>query len=474
MVGKAETPSDSITAAKLMNIQTEQNYGLLRSQDEGAPRQRSYSIGTANNDLKLREKLSVRGGVMLGALGFKGLATSELAASGILDTNDYNCPRLYITNTALYDLKVLIPTIKDGQELWIRNNSASAFNITNTSGTGDQTTGNIELMAGTTYAFGVDDWICFHYDGTDSKFKQVTVGKNNIGASGSGEVFTWTNNHSAAQFNLNDVGAIQWTAAAANDCRINAPTTVGFQYIVDNTALEHIFFIGSASRITITNTSVALKDSVGTSAFSVGSSGISNFHNNNIINVQDLEIDGDVDIAATKQLGLGTNHIQTDSTGNLEYSVASSADDHEFFVGGVGQASIQNSGLTLFNRLNANGNNLEFSGKLLFQSTGTITGSDVGFASLAGSLYCNVESADSFYFRTNGTTRLRVHDEGIEVLNTDSTRAWLSIDESTTAPTATNVQGDECKLFCVDSGAGKTILKVQFTTGSPITLATEV
>jgi hypothetical protein len=77
MAGKAEKPSDSITAAKLMNIQTEQNYGLLRSQDQGAPRQRSYSIGTANNDYSIAEKLSTRGGVMLGSLGFKGVATEN-------------------------------------------------------------------------------------------------------------------------------------------------------------------------------------------------------------------------------------------------------------------------------------------------------------------------------------------------------------------------------------------------------------
>lgn len=183
MVGKAEKRMDGIDNAKLMNDQTQQNFGLLRSQDHGTQRQRSYSIGTANLNPELAMKLDTRGGVMRGALGFLGLATAELASNGILDTSEYNVPRLYITNTSLYTLKVMIPTITDGQEIWIRNNSASPFTIQNTAGAGNETTGNIELMGGANLTFGIDDWICFHYDITDAKFKQVTAGKTGGGGS---------------------------------------------------------------------------------------------------------------------------------------------------------------------------------------------------------------------------------------------------------------------------------------------------
>ena len=526
MAGKAEKPSNMLTAARFMDMQTGQNYGLLRSQDEGAPRQRSYSIGTANNDLKLAEKLSVQGGVMLGSLGFKGVATDELTASGILDTSDYNCPRLYITNTTLYDLKVLIPTIKDGQELWIRNNSASAFNITNTSGTGNETTGNIELMAGTTYALGIDDWICFHYDATDSKFKQVTAGKQNIGGGGgSGEVFTWTDNHSAGNFSLTDIDDLDFTIGTANDAHILANQVAGkMQFVLDTTFHWFEWYSGTDLIALLTRERFSLYFNA-TGVNYDFTDAYADWHGKLLRNTGGISLT----VAGAALLGIdfgagAGNTIKQDSLGNFVYATKSSGDDHKFYAGteffrldgGLNHAicfvpmqigtltaaagSINDaitflSGSGIFATCTSNftisaggsvsqfgasglglgGDNLFDAGQVLFAETSpAVTGTDVGFSNTLGSLYCNVQTADSFYFRTAGVARFRIHDEGIEILNTDSTRAWLSIDESTTAPTSSDVASDECKLFCVDDGGGKTILKVQFNTGSPITLATEV
>ena len=401
MAGKAEKPSDSITAAKLMNIQTEQNYGLLRSQDEGAPRQRSYSIGTANNDLKLAEKLSAQGGVMLGSLGFKGVATSELAASGILDTSDYNCPRLYITNTTLYDLKVLIPTIKDGQELWIRNNSASAFNINNTSGTGNETTGNIELMAGTTYALGVDDWICFHYDGTDSKFKQVTVGKNNIGASGSGEVFTWTANHSAANFNLNDMGYIVWGAGSG---QIHGTLTGngGLVYDVTLSTEEHAFWVGSSVRMTISNAGLTLAGNlaiVGSISAVTGSANVTG-------NIQ--SVSGSLQLSQNQEINfnLGSsstgNSIKQTTSGFLQYKTAKSNDDHVFYCGSTAMFRLDGASIQadFFVPLLMNGNGIFTCNKV---ESGTGTGNELKLSSGTG-CQLNTVAGESLLFSSGGVT----------------------------------------------------------------------
>ena len=180
-MGKARTPFTASDLMKSSLLQNTSNYGVSRVGYQGTTEDRGTSAGSALVDPNSNFKLDTRGGLMKGSLGFKGEATDELTTTGILDTKEYNLPRLYITNTTLYTLKVLIPTLGDGQELWIRANAAVSFTIQHTSGTGSETTGNIELLQGTDYTMTGDDWICFHYDQTDDKFHQVSAGKNDVG-----------------------------------------------------------------------------------------------------------------------------------------------------------------------------------------------------------------------------------------------------------------------------------------------------
>jgi len=185
-MGKARGSADINDFIKHSINQGTASFGNQRYNGQGSGNDRGTDLGSIRPDTTSLFKLDTRGGIMKGALGFKGVATSELGASGIIDMSDYHIPRLYITNTSLNTLKAIIPSMGDGQETWIRANGGVSFTIQNTAGTGDETTGNIELMAGSDYTITGDDWICFHYDSSDSKYHQVTAGKQNIGGGGGG------------------------------------------------------------------------------------------------------------------------------------------------------------------------------------------------------------------------------------------------------------------------------------------------
>lgn len=198
-----------------------------------------------------------------------------------------------------------------------------------------------------------------------------------------------------------------------------------------------------------------------------------NMSNQDINNVTNILLRAGIDTSKLFFDGGSDTYITGSSFSGRINVINDSANVSAFLTSGFLTTDITCANISTNGDIDLNSNDILETGNLKFSSTGVITGSDVGFSSLNGELYCNVQANDSFYVRTNGNSRLRVHDEGIEILNTTTTRAWLSIDESTIAPTDTNVTSNECKLFCVDNGAGKTILKVQFDTGSPITIATE-
>lgn len=171
------------------------------------------SKSAGDNNLALSDKFSLQGGMIKGSFSLFKTTTATLAATGIIDLLIYNSPRLVITNSPEYTLKVLNPVMGDGQFIYIRAVSGQTVPIQNTSGTGDLTTGNIETMAGTTYSLAGDDWIGFCYDSIDSKWHQFTAGKINVNSSGS-EVLTWTANHNAAGFSLVGADDISFTAGS--------------------------------------------------------------------------------------------------------------------------------------------------------------------------------------------------------------------------------------------------------------------
>jgi len=514
MVGKAEKRGDIVDSLKAMQHQNQQNYGLSRAQDVGAPKQRSYSIGTADNDPEYVQKLDIRGGVMLGSLAYAGVATEELAVSGIIDTSDYNSPRIYITNTALNTLKVLVPTITDGQEIWVRANAGVAFTIQNTAGTGNETTGNIECMAGTDYTMTSDDWICFHYDNTDLKFHQVTAGKNNIGGGSSGEVFTWTNNHSAANNSLTDIDDLDFTITTANDAHINTAAD-GFEFRLDSSSKWFEWWQGGLRRGLLSGTQFSLFFAGATEYEFTAIS--ADWHSNTLNNAGGISLTAAGASSLGIDFGAGLGNTIKQISGDFYFQTKVATDQHKFycgseyfrvdganvgvisfvpmqtpsigasvttlqdgisFTGGIGGLSLNTVSFTIFagstgyeftaGGLDMDSEDLLNVGLLTFISTSLSPSGNLGITSSAGNMgYHARDSNDKHYFKVNGAIVAEL--SALELQLEDGVD--LEFRESTTPPSGS---ANGAKLFAVDSGGGKTILKVQFGSGSAITLATEV
>lgn len=244
MVGKASKPSTIVDALKYMNKESKQNYGLLRAQTEGAPLERSTAIGTALLATNGHPPLDSFGGVMQGALAFRGIATAELAASGILSQLSHNASRLYINNDAGNTLKVILPVSKGGGLLFIRGNGADAIPIQNTAGSGNETTGNIETIDGNTYTLTGADWLALLYDQAEAKWFQITIGQNLVGSGGGGggEVFTWTANHSADGNSLTTVDDIDFYTGGSNQGHINS-NSGGLEYSLDSAGMDNEWWV---------------------------------------------------------------------------------------------------------------------------------------------------------------------------------------------------------------------------------------
>jgi hypothetical protein len=409
-MGKAEKRGGIVDHLKSMGSQTDQNYGLARAAQSGAPNQRDYSIGTANNDYDQAAKLSVYGGVMLGALGYDYVGTEQVPSSGIVDTGDYNRPRLILNNNSSNTLKVLLPIYKSGQEVWISASIGQSFTIQNTSGNGDETTGNIELLQATDYSMSGNDWLCFIYDPNDEKFHQVSAGVNDVGAGSSGEVFTWTNNHDAAGFSLLQTGQVSFNASGTNDARITA-SAAGLDFVIDS-ADDYDFFVGSFNAFQINSSSLQFVKDDGVTAITISrTSGTMNFHNlgAGIINCPALEMDGDIDLAGDISLrtddkiefdsptAITDNFIKCDSLGHMEYSLGDSNKRHEFFCGSeFFRIDGNTSEISSFVKLNLNSN--------LIQNCDGITNSSAGGLNLNSPAATSLADNLGLFIASDSTT----------------------------------------------------------------------
>ena len=409
-MGKARLPFNPSEILKMSQLQTQQNYGLQRMNYNGTTQDRGSPLGTvpANSDTAF--KLDARGGFMLGALGLKGLTSDELAVTGILDLDEYNIPRLSVTNAASTTLIVMINIMGDGQEQWIRANGTDSFTIQNTSGTGDETTGNIELMQGADYTMTGDDWMCFHYDVADSKWHQVTAGKNDIGGSGgSGEVFTWTANHSANNFSLTNIDDLDFTITTANDAHINANQVSGLmQFVVDDITFGFQNWIDSNIITTLDANNFTFTSVTSSFSFTINSSGgtpeytfqngFVDFNSNVLRNTSGISINSTTGIDFNAGTG---NTIYQDSLGNQQYRLAASNDEHSFWAGTElfridGGSSI----ITSFVPMNMSANPIYMTGGLLVLDT-----------SFSDSIDANTPG--SMVFNTAGATRMQLAATGL-------------------------------------------------------------
>lgn len=482
-MGKARSQSDTNDFIKAGLDQNRDNYGTSRTNYQGTGQDRGYTTGTGLVDPDSRFKLDTRGGIMKGALGRKGIVSSELGASGIIDMSDYNIPRLFLTNTAGNTLNVIIPSMGDGQEVWIRGAGTDTFNIAHTAGTGNESTGNIDLMAQTAYLSSGDDWVGFHYDSTDSKFHQVTAGRQNIGGGGVGEVFTWTADHSAAGFDLNNVQNIFFNAGGSNAVAIRS-SSLGFQYTTVATHDWHNFYVGGST------TSELFFQIQSTQIFSYLPH---DFDDNALTSVGSLTMTtgGNLtmntgNIVGVNRVTFGSgNYIDSDSIGNLEYVLGSSIDNHQWFVGSE-RWRIDNSDNTSFNPINLTGNHLR--GCTFIDGNSAGTGSRITLDSLL-----NIQAITTLNLTDGTGVFLSSSSDGVDIVRDldpfvdatydmgNSSTAWntlwlddfVSIFEKHASGFAPSATAGFSKLFCRDDGAGKTQLRVKFQTGTSVLIATE-
>ena len=250
---------------------------------------------------------------------------------------------------------------------------------------------------------------------------------------GAGEVFTWTNNHSAAGFDLTSLSDILFNAGGAS---IKSSAT-GLANTVSST-LAHSFIVGATSIMSVNSAGVTI---VGNTAV------VGNFST----------ISGDITAGGDLLLPSG-NQIGSDVSGNIELRVSSSTDEVEFIINSVVIARIGNAFFDL------NDNEIRECGPIKFGSTSALTGTDVGWSGLTGDIFGNVQSGDSYFLRENGSTIVEIDADGIDIRS-----GFLELRE-TTAPAG---QSNDSRIYSEDNGAGKTKLMVKFGTGAAVQLAIE-
>lgn len=322
--GKARGNSDTNDLIKASLDGNRDSYGTQRTNYQGTGQERGSTNGVGNVDQDVRFKLDTRGGIMKGALGRKGIATAELEADGIIDMTIYHIPRLYITNTAGNTLKVIIPSMGDGQEVWIRSNGGGVTPIQHTAGTGDETTGNMDTMASTTYTMTGADWIGWHYDFSDLKWHQITAGNQNIGGS-AGEVFTWTNNHASGGFNL-EMGSGDVLFGVGGTTSLQGTDSL-FLASVNSTE----FMRATAGLVEFTG--IIRPDGNGTRTLGTASRFWSTFYTVDLQMAGTLSMNNNIVAGVSDLLYDGGNSIVEDTSGDMKYSLGSSFDKHQFFVG---------------------------------------------------------------------------------------------------------------------------------------------
>lgn len=453
-MGKASSSGDLNDVLKHHSRQNIHNYALQRAGTQGSSNDRGQGIAPATVDTNSNFKVDTRWALIKGATAFKGVASAELASDGIIDLATYATTRLYITNTGGYTLKVIKNILGDGGLLLIRSNAGVTTPIQNTSGTGSETTGNIETMSGSTYSMVGDDWIALTYDNTDSKWHQLTAGKNGAGGGGTGEVFTWTANHSANNFDLTNIDDLYFNTSIANGSSIS-----GTDPLTSNKGLIHSVGVGEVHYFTINN---AAKLLIGNSSISVATD-LDLLSSSDIQNVASITMAGNINMGGNLIQSLSTlsfssgNFITQSGTGDMEYRLGSSADHHKFYVSSE-RFRISNSTISSFLPITMSSNNINDIASLDFDSVSTGSSTTTNISSLVGNLYLNVPTGGDILMRVAGTTVASANTTKFDLRD-----IYLEMDELSSPPTGTS---NTVRIYAEDNGAGKTRLMAIFATGA--------
>jgi len=446
-----------------------QNYGLNRENKQGTSTYANTPPGRNQLSAFVDKFLNTSGGKLHAPIGFdkKTIIIDGSNAIDIAQGGGNFVPRIVLDGTTSTTLDTISNPLFEGQKIYVQAWSTGTITIgvAGNIQTGLSLTANhiIELI----YDFDVGKWI---------------MPEDNVGSGSSGEVFTWTANHATGGFDLVNVNNLQFDIDGTNDGRINAPAGVGFQYITDTTSQNHEFFVGGSRHFKIDNGHVRIMNSSTDFVDFNMATSLVDFNDNRILNLGRLDMSGRIDcnsnfITACGNIYFGSasagsgSRIGEDAGSNLEFGTDGI---HEFFVGGTPQISIPSTGLKLHNTVDANFNIVDNFGEIKFGSTGnTSGGSTVSIEGLAGSMFFNVAVNDGYFFKTNGTSNVKIHDEGIEIFGGAKGEGWLTFDESTGAPGTSHAASNEAVLYAEDNGAGKTRLMCQFGTGAAQQIAIE-
>lgn len=165
--------------------------------------------------------------------------------------------------------------------------------------------------------------------------------------------------------------------------------------------------------------------------------------------------------------------IGLDTNNDLEIQLGSGG-KARFFTQGYGAEPLQitATGLAVTGTMSATGNitlGTTTGNPFMQNSAGTAASPSFSFYSNAD-LGMYRSAADTLAWATGGTKRLELSSTGLAVTGALSATSFFETTEIA-APAAG--AANTARIFAVDNGSGKTILKVQFATGAAQTIATE-
>lgn len=260
-----------------------------------------------------------------------------------------------------------------------------------------------------------------------------------VGAGGGGEVFTWTNSHSAGGFDLTSLRDIIFNAGGATISSSGS----GIDHDVAS-GLSYQFRVNTSSVMAISSAGVTI-------AGTLAMIGDINLFDNNILNINRANFDDD-------------NYIESATGGNMVYHINSTSDEHQLNIGGVSKLRVTNSDVDFSVQTDHNGEDLTEVGRIKFVSSTPLSGSDYGWSGSAGDIFGNIQTGDSYFLRENGSTIVEIDNDGIDVRT-----GWYEMTERSDPGGLAN----HVRLWARDNGAGKTQFMARVGATSFI-MATEV
>ena len=464
-----------------------QNYGLNREDKANVSSYVNTPPGRTVINTLDDKFLKTDGGKLHAPMAFDKI-TAVINGSNTIDIAQGGAnfvPRIVLDGTTTSTLDTISNPLFEGQKIYIQAYSSGAITI--------GTAGNIQTamslsanhMMELIYDFDVGKWI---------------MPEDNAGSGGSGEVFTWTDDHDAADNGLNNVSAIQISDTASSvhgliqglaSTGVRLTLTSGEKYQIYDNITKLIELDGSDLTLS------------GIDLVFTGSSGITNpdfitMAGNIDMNTGTITDSGQIQINANSRLyfGSGGNYIyQNSSNGNLEYQTNSELVDHNFFVDSQLRLQIEEAEISMRVPLDMTQNGIRECRWIQSDSTTGHFENSIDMGSVSANMI--ITAANNFSL-VDGTSTVFVTSVSKGVEFTRDVSPFTSLGDTYTLGTSSDnwrnlfvsrslviedfyasgyapatVTGHG-QLFIRDNGSGKSNLRVKFngTTSQSITVET--